>query len=286
MAKLNTLNQTIEYVASDGNSAPADGATVTVHRAGATVRVTKTLDTTPATEIEVEGINTIRVGDILQHGIDTGTTMVVTAVAVSQNKINVTAAVGFIATAGERLIVQDTTVWLYADEHGATAAASNVLTTNSLGKVRGYIELTQCDLIVAGAMFAATWVSGDVQIPSSYQVTPKDFGATGAAVDQLAIAQHACNTLDDAGVDILWLDKFYYLDGELELPGNFEIRGMNRGTTGFLYMASSAAMIWDGASGGNKLSNMTLISVGGGTGSPFVFEDDVADLRQLLAGLR
>lgn len=275
MAKLNTLNQTIEYVASDGNSAPADGATVTVHRAGATVQVTKTLDTTPATEIEVEGINTIRVGDTLQHGTDTGTTMVVTAVHVSQNKINVTAAVGFTATAGDRLIVQDTTVWLHLDEYGATKAASNVLTTNSLGKIQGYIELTQCDLIVAGAMFAATWVSGDVQVPSNHKVTPADFGATNAATDQLAIIQHAIDTLDAGGIDILWLDKFYYIDGEIELTGNFEIRGMSRKTTGFLQLKSTGATFWDNNTGGNKISNMAVVSTGGGTAQPFSFEDDV-----------
>lgn len=270
---LNTINQTLTFENTEGDLRPAAGVTCTVHRCGATVRSTVTHASGASKVIDVEGLNTIKVGDVLYHHTTPGTTMTVTAVDYTNRQMTVTLNTGATLTAGERLMVSDATVRVYNDEHQNTAAADNTLTTDSDGLVSGYTPLQQIDLYVAASgVYAADWILADVQIPTTRLFTPAYFGATGSG-DEAAIIQQAVDRLFSYQIKKLYLDKYYTIGSTLDLPAGFTIEGMSRTGSGLIFTGSTGEFIGLGGAG-ITLRGTNLVSTGGSV-SPQITVDQL-----------
>ena len=272
---LNTLNQTLTYKTNDSTIKPAESATVTVQRCGATVRTTVSHTAGGNKSVDIEGVNTIADGETLQLDTDAATTCTVDNIDYNNRRLKVTIPVDTTFTKGDRLWVVDSTVVLWETEWGEVRAADNNLTTDANGAIKAYTMLQQLDLMVSGSMYDADFILPDVQIPMTQHFTPRHFGAQGSNqaggwVDELGIIQFAIETLADWGINTIYIDRSYAVNGTLTLPAGFTIVGENR-TDSYIWQISTSLIYTfdDEGNGGATLRGFRTNGTGSSRGATF-----------------
>jgi len=135
--------------ASDSAQVPAQGATLTVYKQGATVQTPVTIPASSSDVITVYNRGSIEVGDFLFLNAAPGTnSFEVTAVTdTTITATNVTA--GSIALVADDRLVSNDTVTIYSESSGTTST-TNPTTADANGYIKFYCPFEFFDYLVAG----------------------------------------------------------------------------------------------------------------------------------------
>lgn len=246
---------------SDTRLQPASGVTITIKRQGATADETKVITTT-ATTLAVDNNGSLRPGETVQVGTDSGALLIIDSID-SRTQLTVRTPSGTVAiTDGTSRLVPVLDVTVYRDPTGAETLASAL--TDANGFFIGYVYEQTIDFIVSGAGVSTTLFQDQRTGALGELFNVLDYGVVGDGVtnDEPALNRllDAVNLLTpDAGISTIWFPRGIYLINEhLVLSGeslgsvvarNVRLLG-DPGATIKLNSASwntaSARMLWMG----------------------------------------
>lgn len=175
--------------ASDNKQIPADGATVTVFKQGATVKTGPVTVSSGNVAVAVYGVGRLLAGDTVQKGTDVTKQMIVVSVD-NDTQVTLTRAISDDITLNvdDRLVPYSNKPTLYTESSG-TDTTPNPLTLGAQGLIEFYCPETRFDYIVTGGGIMSTlyidneggWMRGGTS-----WVNVKDYSTFQAAINSLS----------------------------------------------------------------------------------------------------